>query len=110
MFWDVRIGPKGQYRKHNKCKECCLKNINTYDFDTIIPLLKELNFPYIKKEFAQLRFFSDIPPSKRMVISRYLSKMKLASFRDYTFEDSDLLNKINEEQEKEAMRRRGFNV
>jgi hypothetical protein len=36
--------------------------------------------------------------------------MKLASFRGFLFEDSDLFNKLDEEYEREAMRRRGFNV
>lgn len=106
-FWEVRVDSKGQYKRHNRCKECCLKNIDTYDFETIVPLLKELNFPYIKEELGHLRFFSDLPPSNRMVVSRYLSKMKLMSFRNYVFEDSDMLNETNEERKRVMEERYG---
>lgn len=53
---------------------------------------------------------SNLPLDPKLFVGRYLSKMKLASFREYLFEDSDFLNKIDEEREREIMKRRGFNV
>ena len=105
-FWEVRIG-RNEHKRHNRCKECCLKTIHYYDFETIVPLLKELNFPYIKEELERLCFYFDAPPANRMLISRYLSKMKLMSFRDFTFEDSDMLNEINEKRKKDMEERYG---
>lgn len=98
-FWEVRIGPKGQYKRHNKCKECCLKSIDIYDYKSIIPLLQELNFPYIKEQLATIyQRWWDKDPSCRRTISQYISKMKLMSFRDFTFEDSEQLNWLDAER------------
>jgi hypothetical protein len=71
-------------------------------------LCKELNFPFIKSELRHIADYSKHPLVPKSFVGRYLSKMKLASFRDFLFEDSDFLNEIDEE--KEAMRRRGLNV
>ena len=73
-------------------------------------MCKELNFPFIKSELRHIANYSNLPLSPKSFVGRYLSKMKLASFREFLFEDSDLFNKINEEREREAMRRRGTNV
>jgi hypothetical protein len=108
-FWEVRIG-RNQHIRHNKCKDCSLKEIDINKIDTLIPLCKELNFPFIKSELRHITNYSNFPLTSRGLVGRYLSKMKLASFRYYLFEDSEMLNKIDEEREKEAMRRRGFNV
>ncbi len=109
-FWEVRIG-RNEHKRFDKCKQCCLKSIDIYDYKSIIPLLKELNFPYIQEDLSKTyQYYWDKDPSCRTAIGRYLSKMKLMSFRSYTFEDSEEINKINEERKREAMRRRGFNV
>lgn len=108
-FWEVRIG-RNQHIRHNKCKECCLKEIDINKIDTLIPLCKELNFPFIKSELRHITNYSNLPLDPKLFVGRYLSKMKLASFREYLFEDSDFLNEIDEEREKEVMKRRGFNV
>ena len=108
-FWEVRV-ERNQHIRYNKCKDCCLKEIDINKIDTLIPLCKELNFPFIKSELKHITNYSNLPLEPKLFVGRYLSKMKLASFREYLFEDSDFLNKIYEEQEREAMRRRGFNV
>ena len=36
--------------------------------------------------------------------------MRMKAYRHYRFADSEEINKLHEQQEKEAMRRRGFNV
>lgn len=108
-FWEVRIG-RNQHIRHNKCKECCLKEIDINKIDTLIPLCKELNFPFIKSQLRHITNFSNLPLDPKLFVGRYLSTMKLASFREYLFEDSEIFNKIDEEREREAMRRRGFNV
>lgn len=97
-FWEVRIGPN-EHKRFDKCKQCCLKSIDIYDYKSIIPLLEELNFPYIQEQLSKTyQLCWDKDPSCRTAISRYLSKMKLMSFRCFTFEDSDHLNWLNEER------------
>ena len=106
-FWEVRIGPK-EHKKFDKCKKCCLKSINIYDYKSIIPLLEELNFPYIQEELAKIyQLCWDKDPSCQSTISRYLAKMKLMSFRCFTFEDSERLNWLNEERIRMAEERYG---
>lgn len=106
-FWEVRTGPN-EHKRFDKCKKCCLKFINIYDYKSIIPLLEELNFPYIQEQLsATYQFCWDKDPSCQTAIGRYLSKMKLASFRSYTFEDSDMLNEINEQRKRDMEKRYG---
>lgn len=97
-FWEVRIG-RNEHKRFDKCKQCCLKSINIYDYKSIIPLLEELNFPYIQEQLSTIyQRWWDKDPSCQRIISQYLSKMKLASFRDFTFEDSEQLNWLNAER------------
>ena len=105
-FWEVRIG-RNQHIRHNKCKECCLKEIDINKIDTLIPLCKELNFPFIKSELRHVVNYSGLPLTPRAFVGRYLSKMKLASFRSYLFEDSDHLNWLDEERIRMAEERYG---
>lgn len=70
-------------------------------------MCKELNFPFIKSEIRHITNYSDLPLAPRTFVGRYLSKMKLASFRNFLFEDSEFLNKIDEEREREAEKRYG---
>ena len=105
-FWEVRIG-RNQHIRYNKCKECCLKEIDINKIDTLIPLRKELNFPFIKSQLRHITNYSGLPLTPRAFVGRYLSKMKLASFRSYLFEDSEMLNRIDEEREREAEKRYG---
>ena len=106
-FWEVRIG-RNEHKRFDKCKQCCLKSIDIYDYKSIIPLLEELNFPYIQEQLSTVYQRNwDKDPSCRTVIGRYLSKMKLASFRSYTFEDSDMLNELDELRRKNMEERYG---
>ena len=106
-FWEVRTSPN-EHKRHNRCKECCLKTIDIYDYKSIIPLLQELNFPYIKEQLiTTYQRCWDKDPSCRRTISQYLSKMKLMSFRDFTFEDSEHLNWLDEERIRIAEERYG---
>lgn len=75
------------YKKYTK-KEIYSK-INNINPDTFLPFLKELNYPYIEKEW------------KRCAQSRpeccfgfYIAKMRLMSFRFYVYADSEELNTL----------------
>ena len=106
-FWEVRIG-RNEHKRFDKCKKCCLKSIDIYDYKSIIPLLEELNFPYIQEQLSTIyQRWWDNDPSCQRIISQYLSKMKLMSFRDYTFEDSNMLNELDELRRKEMEERYG---
>ena len=51
-FWEVRID-RNKHIKFDKCKQCCLKTVDVYDYKSIIPLLEELNFPYFQEELLR---------------------------------------------------------
>lgn len=60
--------------------------------DAFIYFCEQLDIPFIKREYERLK---ERYPN-RPIFGRYLSKMKLASFRPYTWKDSNNLNEIYE--------------
>lgn len=59
--------------------------------DAFIYFCEQLNIPFIKYEYNKLK---EKDPNN--ILGRYLSKMRLTSFKPYTYEDS---NKLNERYE-----------
>lgn len=107
-FW-LRHGEPddGTGVRYDKCKDCCCEEIKE-DSDALIKLFEELDAPFFKRDWKLINEIFTL--TTRQKISRYLSKMRLKSYRNFRFSDSEEINKIHEEQEREAMRRRGFNV
>ncbi len=71
------------YTKHTKQE---IRNlINPYDFNTIEPFLKEMDYPAIKGEYCRLLNYHKNQPST--VFGRYISLMRLAVFRSIGYED-----------------------
>ena len=87
------------------CKDCQTSQINSYDPETFLYLLKEFDVPYIKVEWdALLEKAYNKNPRKvngSSVFGRYLGKMRLVQWRNYTYADSDRLNAENEAKQKE---------
>lgn len=82
-FWKKR---NGNY--HTICKSYYRDTVDPYDTSTFLPLLKELDIPYIPDEWNHVIQWSNKEKSKN-TIGRYIAKMNLAAFRDMTFQDSD---------------------
>lgn len=77
---------KKYYTKYSK-KE--IKNmVNIYDLNTFIPLLKDMDYPYIKAIWDKIveEYNNDT------VFGRYIATMRLAAYRNFNFLDSDYLN------------------
>lgn len=99
--------------KTEMCKKCLTMHIDNWDPETYLWLLEKMDVPYIPQEWNTLRdrlYAKD--PSKltsSSVFGRYLSKMKLKQWRDYTWADSERLQQEAEaaakEHEEEAKRR-----
>ena len=99
--------------KTEMCKKCLTMHIDNWDSETYLWLLEKMDVPYIPQEWNTLRdrlYAKD--PSKltsSSVFGRYLSKMKLKQWRDYTWADSERLQQEAEaaakEHEEEAKRR-----
>jgi len=90
-FWTFKDG-----HPDSVCKNCRRKTIDDDRPETFLPLMKMFNIPYIEREWKNL-----VKRKKETVFGRYLNEMKLFSFKSYTFEDTDYLNNIREQKEKE---------
>ena len=82
-FWKKR---NGNY--HTICKSYYRDTVDPYDTSTFLPLLKELDIPYIPNEWNRVIQWSHKEKSKN-TIGRYIAKMNLAAFKDMTFQDTD---------------------
>lgn len=86
------------YKKHDHieldtCKTCIRSMIDTLDIRTIIPILEYLDVPFIREEWNKIVKFYNYD---KTCLGRYLAKMQLASFRDFTYKDSDMMNELYE--------------
>ena len=68
-----------------------IKNmIDIYDESTFLPFLKELDYPYIQKQWERMRNRWN----NSSVFGRYIALMRLASYRAFTWSDSQMLNQF----------------
>jgi hypothetical protein len=78
------------------CKECVDKKFNPNDSATFMWILKELDIPYIEQFWKERRAFRE-NHEKPFTIGFYISYMKLASFRDWTWKESGSINQMTYE-------------
>ena len=83
-FWKKR---NGNY--HTICKSYYRDTIDPYDTSTFLPLLKELDIPYIPDEWNHVIEWGNEKKKSQSIIGRYIAKMNLAAFRGMTFQDTD---------------------
>ena len=85
--------PNGQ--RSDLCKACETMHINNFDPKTFLWLLEKYNVPYIESEWNVLRDRAYQKDPLKMtgmsVFGKYLGKMKLKQFKDYTWADTDML-------------------
>lgn len=93
-YWTHKMDPPIKWKGHlekeylyHKCKQCCIKDIDFNNIETILPLFEEFNVPYIKKDWERIykRYSNNSIP-------RYLALMRLCGFYCYEYTDSDWLN------------------
>ena len=109
-FWHKNMGAGKNDPYSSYCKECFCNIIELDNIESFRAICEELDYPFIKREIRELVNNYQYSLDKQVIIGRYLSKMRLKGYYSFHYEDSDNFNKIHEEQEREAMRRRGFNV
>lgn len=69
--------------------------IDNLNPDTFLPFLKEMDYPYIEDEWNRtLKVAQERGMDK--VFGRYIAKMRLCSFRNFTYNDSERLNEKEE--------------
>ena len=82
-------------KKDELCKACLTMHVNNYKPETYLWILEKFDVPYIEEEWNILRdraYKKD--PNKvtgMSIIGKYLSKMKLKQWSDYTWADTERL-------------------
>lgn len=93
------------------CKECYTMMVDNWDPDTFLPLLEDLDVPYVPKIWTGLiQKFCKNPESVNgtTILGRYLRSMRLNQWKKYRWADSEFLQKVDEEENKNAMRLAGL--
>ena len=95
------------YKDNTKCELCkgCLTlHINNYEPETFLWLLEKFDVPYIESEWNILRDRAYAKDPYKMngmsVFGKYLSKMKLKQWKNYTWADTERLKIEAEEKAK----------
>lgn len=97
--------------KTDMCKKCLTMHVDCWDPDTFTWILKEIDVPYIPQEWNVLRDKAYKEKKGKMsgtaVMGKYLSKMHLTQFKQFTWADSEkILEQLKEtaETRKEAQK------
>lgn len=89
-------------RKTELCKKCLTLHIDNFDESTYLWLLEKMDVPYVPEEWAVLRDRAYSKDPKKMngmsVFGKYLSKMKLKQWKEYSWADSEKLQALNAEK------------
>lgn len=97
--------------KMNLCKKCLTLHVDNFDPSTYLWILQECDVPYIPDKWNEMLAKYGRDRSKltgTTIIGRYLSAMKLKQFRDYRWNDTEVLQEISNAKKEEAMRRQGY--
>ena len=74
-------------------------HIDNFDPSTFLWILKDFDFPYVAAEWNAIRDRKDPSELNGMsVIGKYLAKMRLKKWSNYTWADTEMLQKKSEEQ------------
>lgn len=97
QFYTYKDGSKTEL-----CKKCLTMHIDNFDESTYLWLLEKMDVPYVPGEWNSLRdkaFAKDADKMNGMsVFGKYLSKMKLKQWKNYSWADSEKLQKEAEEK------------
>ena len=89
--------------KTDMCKKCLTMHIDNFNPDTFLCLLEKMDVLYVPEEWNVLRdrAFAKNPNLNGMsVFGKYLSKMKLKQWKDYSWADTERLKALKEEKNK----------
>lgn len=98
-FYTYKDGTKAEL-----CKGCLTMHINNWEPDTFLWLLEKFDVPYIEAEWNVLRDRAYQKDPYKMngmsVFGKYLSKMKLKQWKQFTWADTERLKLEAEEKAK----------
>ena len=91
-------------KKTELCKTCLTAHINNWEPETFLWLLEKFDVPYIEAEWNVLRdraYNKDpVKFGPMSVFGKYLSKMKLNQWKNFTWADTEKLKLVAEEKAK----------
>ena len=97
----------------NLCKKCLTMHVDNWNPDTYLPILQEVDVPYVPSEWNTIltRYGKNKAKVTGMtILGRYLSKMRLTQYRDYRFKDSEYLQEQEKHRVEETMKRQGYDI
>lgn len=108
QFYTYKNGEKTEL-----CKKCLTMHVDNFNPDTFLWLLEKMDVPYVPAEWNTLRDRAYAKDPYKMngmsVFGKYLSKMKLKQWSNYSWKDTETLCKKDEEKiEKEKRDREIF--
>jgi hypothetical protein len=90
--------------KCDLCKSCLTLHVNNFEPDTFLWILEKFDVPYIEAEWNVLRDRAYAKDPHKVtgssIIGKYLSKMKLKQWKQYTWADTEMLKVKAEEEAK----------
>lgn len=83
------------YTKYTK--EEIRDKVDPFRPETFIPFLKDMNYPYFEDEWGNTlsKSYKSVGGT-RTVIGRYISKMRLCGYKNFTFKDSQYHKELQE--------------
>lgn len=99
--------------KLTTCKQCITMHVNNWEPETYTWILEEIDVPYIPDEWNTLlaRYAKDpLKITGTTILGRYLSKMKLAQYKDYRWADNDFVQELANNRIKQTMARQGYSA
>ena len=94
-----------------ECKKCLTRHVDNWDPKTYLWILEDIDVPYIEEEWTTLlnRYAKDPKKVTGMtILGRYLSKMRMKQFNQYTWADTDRLREEADAKKAEVMARQGY--
>ena len=97
QFYTYKNGSKTEL-----CKKCLTMHIDNFDPETFLWILQKMDVPYIEEEWNVLRDRAYAKDPKKMngmsVFGKYISKMKLKQWKQYTWADTEKFEAEKEER------------
>lgn len=82
------------------------EQIDDNDTSTFLPILEEMNYPYMEEVWNGCVEFDErhnLYNLKHSVIGKYISKMNLRGFREYTWKDNSFIAMLYENAKRREM-------
>lgn len=95
------------------CKDCTCMYVDNFDPQSYLWILQEVDVPYIPTEWNKLLAKYGKDPLKMTgstILGRYLAKMRLKEFRDFRWDDTERLRKLEDKKIVEALQSQGLDA